>query len=165
MVAASKGRPRYGAYTPATNTHPPPAASCLLSPLPKSTHQQGGTRPLVVAYGAAPPSSVRPLLDESPPLPKLGVRSAAEVEVVSLTDAASCIRGAARLPGALVIWDDGTVPDLAALSNLRAVAGPLIVFGVGGRSGLKSLAGLDKLEVALVSGAWCLEGEEVEEPV
>ncbi|KIY96320.1 hypothetical protein MNEG_11641 [Monoraphidium neglectum] len=106
----------------------------------------GATKSLVIAYGATPPTNIRPLLDQSPPLPKLDVTSAKQVELASLIDAASCIRTAPRVTGALVIWDDGTIPDLSALGNLKTVSGPLVLFGVNGNSSIASLAGLEKLE-------------------
>jgi hypothetical protein len=68
------------------------------------------------------------------------------VELVSLVDPASCVRGLTRVPGALVVWDDGTVPDLSPLSALRTVGGPLVLFGVGGQSNISSLAPLANLE-------------------
>jgi hypothetical protein len=76
------------------------------------------------------------------------VTSAKQVELASLIDAASCIRTAPRVTGALVIWDDGTIPDLSALGNLKTVSGPLVLFGVNGNSSIASLAGLEKLEVS-----------------
>jgi len=79
------------------------------------------------------------------------IRSASEVEVISLNDPAACIRSASRIAGALVVWDDGSLKDLSALANLKRVDGPVVVFGVDGASGLQSLAGLENLEVRRVS--------------
>ena len=75
------------------------------------------------------------------------MRSASEVELVNLTDPSSCIRATPRVRGALVIWDDGSVPDLSALRGLKAVDGYFVVFGAGGRSVLASLEPLGALEV------------------
>ena len=41
----------------------------------------------------------------------------------------------------------GTIPDLSALSGLRTINGPLILYGVDGQSALPSLAGLETLQV------------------
>lgn len=45
-----------------------------------------------------------------------------------------------------VIYDDGNIPDLSALANIRSVSGPLIVYGNYNAS-LKNLAGLEGIKV------------------
>ncbi|KAI8465168.1 MAG: hypothetical protein J3K34DRAFT_488825 [Monoraphidium minutum] len=106
------------------------------------------SKPLIIAHGAVAPTDIRPLLDEAPPLPKIPVTSAQDVQLVSLVDAASCIRTAPRAFGAIVVWDDGSIPDLSAMGALRSVSGPLVLFGVGGNSSVASLDGLANLESA-----------------
>jgi hypothetical protein len=102
---------------------------------------------MVIAHGATAPTNIRALLEDMPPIPAIQARRQSDVELVSLTDADACIRSAGRVAGSLVIWDDGSIPDLSALANLKTVAGNLVVYGADGRSGLRSLAGLEKLEV------------------
>lgn len=45
-----------------------------------------------------------------------------------------------------VVWDDGSLPDLSALSRVRSIQGPLILFGTPNAS-LTNLAGLENLQV------------------
>jgi hypothetical protein len=53
-----------------------------------------------------------------------------------------------------VIYDDGTINDLSALSKVRSIQGPLIVWGTDNAS-LTSLTGLEGLQVrARVCAAW-----------
>jgi hypothetical protein len=54
---------------------------------------------------------------------------------------------AVAVGGGLVIYDDGSIPDLSALLRLRQVNGPLYVYGTNGSAGLTSLEGLQNLEV------------------
>lgn len=46
---------------------------------------------------------------------------AQSVELMDLTDPAACIRSLNTVRGALVIYDDGSIPDLSALARLRTV--------------------------------------------
>ena len=46
-----------------------------------------------------------------------------------------------------MIWDDGTLPNLAGLSKLQKVMGPLYVYGVNGNDKLLDLTGLENLQV------------------
>lgn len=45
-----------------------------------------------------------------------------------------------------VIFDDGNIPNLSALSNIRSVNGPLVVYGNANAS-LQTLAGLEGIRV------------------
>jgi hypothetical protein len=54
-----------------------------------------------------------------------------------------------------VIYDDGNIPNLSALANIRAVNGPLIIWGNGNAS-LQSLAGLEGIRVS----GWCRRQDE-----
>jgi hypothetical protein len=69
-----------------------------------------------------------------------------KVEFISLTDPSACIRTLTTVRGGLAIIDDGSVPDLTALSRVRSIVGPLIIYGRANAS-LTSLAGLDNLQV------------------
>ena len=51
-----------------------------------------------------------------------------------------------KKPKYLVIYDDGTIPDLSALAKLRSVQGPLVIYGNDNAS-LTNLAGLENLQV------------------
>ena len=44
------------------------------------------------------------------------MKAADEVELIGAFNA-SCLAATARLPGSLVIWDDGSIPDLTALAT------------------------------------------------
>lgn len=70
----------------------------------------------------------------------------AKVDFVSLSDPASCIRKLATVRGGLAIIDDGTLPDLSALSRVRSIVGPLYIYGRANAS-LTSLAGLENVQV------------------
>jgi hypothetical protein len=70
----------------------------------------------------------------------------AMVELISLTDPAACIRTLTTVRGGLAIIDDGTIPDLSALSKVRTIVGPLYIYGRANAS-LTSLAGLESLQV------------------
>ncbi|WIA36150.1 hypothetical protein OEZ86_007496 [Tetradesmus obliquus] len=123
-------------------------------------------RPLVIAYGGpSPPTNIDDLLDNmESPLTKIDVASnrgasvdggddrnvklavdTAKVELISLSDPASCIRSLATVRGGLAIIDDGQLPDLSALSRVRSVVGPLYIYGRTNAS-LTSLAGLENLQ-------------------
>ncbi|KAF8059440.1 hypothetical protein HT031_005245 [Scenedesmus sp. PABB004] len=88
-------------------------------------------RPLVIAHGATPPTNIDDLVEDmQSPLTKVDITSNANfqmtvkpdaVELISLTDPAACIRGLTTVRGALAIYDDGSIPDLSALSRLRTV--------------------------------------------
>jgi hypothetical protein len=69
-----------------------------------------------------------------------------KVEFISLTDPASCIRTLTTVRGGLAIIDDGSIPNLAALSRVRSIVGPLFIYGRANAS-LTSLAGLEALQV------------------
>jgi len=60
-------------------------------------------------------------------------------------EARICGGGCAVLP-LQVIFDDGNIPDLSALANIRSVQGPLIIYGTSNAS-LTSLAGLEGITV------------------
>ncbi|WIA36148.1 hypothetical protein OEZ86_007494 [Tetradesmus obliquus] len=113
-------------------------------------------KPLVVAYGGpSPPTNIDDLLDNmESPLTKIDVVNnlnfkvvlePAKVDFVSLSDPASCIRKLATVRGGLAIIDDGTLPDLSALSRVRSIVGPLYIYGRANAS-LTSLAGLENLQ-------------------
>jgi hypothetical protein len=50
-----------------------------------------------------------------------------------------------------VIYDDGNIPDLSALANIKTVNGPLIIYGNYNAS-LKNLAGLEGIRVSGPAG-------------
>lgn len=60
---------------------------------------------------------------------------------------------AARRPASpsQVIYDDGNIPNLSALANIRSVNGPLIVYGNANAS-LQTLAGLEGIRVRGAGG-------------
>jgi hypothetical protein len=76
----------------------------------------------------------------------------AKIELISLTDPASCIRTLITVRGGLAIIDDGSIPNLAALSRVRSIVGPLFIYGRANAS-LTSLAGLEALQVGRSSWA------------
>jgi hypothetical protein len=47
-----------------------------------------------------------------------------------------------------VIFDDGSIPDLSALANIKTVNGPLIVWGTGSAA-LSDLTGLEGITVSI----------------
>lgn len=82
-----------------------------------------------------------------------------KVELVSLVDPSSCIRNLNTVRSSLVIFDDGSIPNLSALANLRTVVGPLYIYGMPNAT-LTTLAGLENLQVSkglmgkIVSKIW-----------
>lgn len=51
-----------------------------------------------------------------------------------------------------MIYDDGSIPNLSALANIRSIVGPLVIYG-NSNAGLQSLAGLERIQVR---GSCCL---------
>lgn len=78
----------------------------------------------------------------------------AKTELISLTDPAACIRTLTTVRGGLAIIDDGTIPDLSALSRVRSIVGPLYIYGRANAS-LTSLAGLESLQVGVTDLGLC----------
>ena len=86
--------------------------AALQAALKKKTAATGcGTSPLVIVYGSTPPSSLAPLVEDQPPLPRLPpLGSSADVELHSATDgSSSCLSGVKRIRGTLLILDDGSL--------------------------------------------------------
>eukprot|EP00775_Hariotina_reticulata_P003069 gene3070-3349_t len=115
------------------------------------------TKSLVIAHGRNRPKDIQDLMaDMAHPITKVLVWSARDfqeivdpnkVELVDLADPSSCIRNVTSVSGGLVIYDDGSIPDLSALFRLRQISGPFYVYGTNKSAALTSLDGLQNLEV------------------
>lgn len=107
-----------------------------------------GTRPLVIVYGANPPTDLAALVEDQPPLPRLPpIASGADIELHQAAAQGSCLSSVRRIRGTLLVLDDGALPSsLSLLSSLQHVGESLIVYGVNSNAALTSLSGLGALE-------------------
>lgn len=80
----------------------------------------------------------------SPPMTKVDT---SEVEYIPL-GRADCLKEARGIPGNLIIYDNGRIPDLSVLNGIYQVGGDLIIFGPWNKpDSLKTLKGLENLSV------------------